>query len=153
MIKCLPVSKSGLVFDRRGEVLWEIYLALLTVSPERELAKVHGVTWQKFVAWAKDSIVVGCEFDGRVAGGMVFKNGDVHLGINPTFRSRWLRYFRPMLAVGFALFGPRMTARVGTENLNARRFVEHVGCVRRGGNSVYIEYDVIQERMRYGRNR
>ena len=144
-----PPVKQGLVFRSRDTVLGVIYDSLMTVEGERRLAEAHGIDLARFRKWAKGAMVVGCRVDGIIAGGMVLKNGEVHIGIDPQFRARWLRHFRPMLTVGFAMFGPRLMAKVGTDNHRARKFVEAVGCTKVGGNAIYTEYEVLQERMKY----
>src|SRR5258706_8257368 len=138
----------GLVFDRDEEVLASIYSALCSESSEQALAQAYGITLDRFLDTYRNSLIVGLEIGGELAGGMYFEKGTVHIGILPRFHARWARWLRPMLEIGFKQYGPRLKALVNARNVRAQQFVERVGCVRVRTRPLAVEYAVIEERMR-----
>jgi hypothetical protein len=142
---------TRLVLDRPRAVLAAIYAAMYAEPSEQALALKHNITWDSYYACYRDSVVVGLEMDGELAGGMFFHlPGMAHIGIVPRFRARWVRWLKPMLEIGFEKYGPRLTALVNARNMRAQKFIEGVGCVKVRAMPECIEYDVIRERMRYG---
>lgn len=140
---------ARLVFDRRDEVMRALYDTTLSTEGDADIWAQMGGTYKRYTDFYRDAIVVGLEVGGQLAGGMLFLDGVVHLGIYAPHRAVWARMLRPMLQVGFDRFGPRLLARVHEKNARARRFVERVGCHERRTRNGYVEYDVIQKDMRY----
>lgn len=143
---------AKLVLDRASEVLDAMYRAMVAEPSERSLARQYKITRLSYLlSYAEDdNAIVGLELDGEIAGGMIFERGEVHLAMLPQYRGRWTRYLRHMLEIGFNRFGQKLTARVNARNLRAQQFVERVGCKKKRTTPLFVEYDVIKERMKYG---
>jgi ribosomal protein S18 acetylase RimI-like enzyme len=142
---------AKLILDNQLEVLATIYDAMLLEPTEFALARTHRVTFASFVQRYLGPDIVGLEMDGKIAGGMIFENGHVHLAMLPWARGRWTRYLREMLEIGFEKYGPKLSAFVNSNNVRAQRFVESVGCRKKLSKAKeYLVYAVEKEGMRYG---
>lgn len=140
---------TALVLDRGREVLAAIYTAMCLEPSELSLAHEYGITLARYIDTYRDSLIVGLEVDGVIAGGMFFRDGEVHLGILPHLRRHWMTWAKFMMEIGFRGC-PRLTAPVNARNARARKFIEAVGGVKIAETPLVIEYEVIHERMRYG---
>jgi hypothetical protein len=147
-----------LVVDRRAEVLAAIYSATMRVPAERALAEAHGITLETMQSHYARAVVVGLEHEGDIIGGMIFcgmffQEGQVHIGILKPMRGLWAPWLRPMLELGFAVYGPRLKALVHKANRMAINFTRHVGGELVGERGPMLVFDIRKEGMIYERNR
>lgn len=138
-----------LVIDRPADVLAAIYSATMRVPAERALAEAHGITLESMQRYYAGAVVVGLEHDGEIIGGMIFQDGKVHIGILKPMRGLWAPWLRPMLELGFGVFGPRLKALVNKANRAAINFTRHVGGELVGESGQMLVFEIKKERMVY----
>ena len=131
------------------EVLRTVYAAMNQVECEYEMAQYFNFTEDLFIKHWVDSEVVGYEIDGKLAGGIFFNEGRIHIGVLHEFHGRWLPLLKPSLEIGFSKFGPEMVAVTNSANKHARKFIEQVGCTLMADDGIAADYRVRQSEMRY----
>jgi hypothetical protein len=141
-----------IVVDRNREVIAAIYAATMKVPAERARAEAYGVTLELMRRHYARSVVVGLEHEGEIVGGMIFDDGQVHIGILKSMRGQWFAWLRPMLELGFAYFGPKLFAVVNKKNVGAFNFTRRVGGIVVDENPVSYRFEILRERMIYGRS-
>lgn len=139
----------SLVFGQPERVMRAIWAAQMVDPAERALALELGIGYGKFLRAHEGADVVGVAVDGRLAGGMFFFRGEAHIGILPSYRGRWARDLRAMLAFGFRRHGVPLRARVNVKNRAGLEFVERVGCLRTRSTALYVEYDIFPKRLNH----
>jgi hypothetical protein len=141
-----------LVVDRHKDVIAAIYAAEMKHPAQRARAEEHGVTLELMQRYYAGAVVVGLEHGNEIIGGMIFHDGEVHIGILKPLRGRWYAWLQPMLELGFAAFGPRLVALVNKKNRGALNFTRRVGGVLVGVSNINYRFEIHRERMIYGRN-
>lgn len=165
MVKCEEkntswdeVELSGNLFlctgsSERSAVLEKMWITYMEVPCEAILAQASGLNFERFRDSFSSSDVVGILVNGNLAGGAIFKAGNMHLAVGHVFKARWFKSLKPLLSWAFGRYGSPMKARINKDNGAARKFVEQVGCKLVKIDEHSAHYSIVREEMFYGRSR